>query len=233
MPNHTKRFLLDLITHPCHNFSDGLCTFLLQNGALWDTCLLYCGICETGARVCDGVRVGSHVTVWHTAIMGIIRQCRSVFLLPFRQHFLDSQKMQMPSLKSVGQMVVEIFYKQTEMDNHTEFSYRLTCCISLLWFGNIYQKHIYIFSWCPMRSWLDVTSHHEVLVGGDNTISGLLPWFLEPIQRCLRCPRGGSTGAACRGKRAGDIWRRECREARAWIVQWTSQWFPWQPYART
>ena len=28
-----------------HN-SAHVCTFLLQNGALWDICLMYCGICE-------------------------------------------------------------------------------------------------------------------------------------------------------------------------------------------
>ena len=28
-----------------HHFVKEMCTFLLQNGALWDICLMYCGIC--------------------------------------------------------------------------------------------------------------------------------------------------------------------------------------------
>ena len=29
-----------------HNFATEMCTFLLQNGALWDMGLVHCGICE-------------------------------------------------------------------------------------------------------------------------------------------------------------------------------------------
>ena len=29
-----------------HHFVTEICTFLLQNGALWDICLMHCGICE-------------------------------------------------------------------------------------------------------------------------------------------------------------------------------------------
>ena len=31
-----------------HHFVTEMCTFLLQNGALWDVCLMHCGICEIG-----------------------------------------------------------------------------------------------------------------------------------------------------------------------------------------
>ena len=31
-----------------HQFVTEMCTFLLQNGALWDICPIHCGICETG-----------------------------------------------------------------------------------------------------------------------------------------------------------------------------------------
>ena len=30
-----------------HHFVKEMCTFLLQNGALWDICRMYCGICAT------------------------------------------------------------------------------------------------------------------------------------------------------------------------------------------
>ena len=31
-----------------HHFVAEMCTFLLQKGALWDICLMHCGICEMG-----------------------------------------------------------------------------------------------------------------------------------------------------------------------------------------
>ena len=31
-----------------HHFATEMCTFLLQNGALWDICPMHCGICEMG-----------------------------------------------------------------------------------------------------------------------------------------------------------------------------------------
>ena len=31
-----------------HHFVTEMCTFLVQNGALWDVCLMHCGICDLG-----------------------------------------------------------------------------------------------------------------------------------------------------------------------------------------
>ena len=57
VPNHKKTQQSDLI-HKSHNapvpyptvhhFVTEMCTFLLQNGTLWDICLMHCGICEMG-----------------------------------------------------------------------------------------------------------------------------------------------------------------------------------------
>ena len=34
-------------------FVTEMCTFLLQNVALWDICLMHCGICEMGLFYCE------------------------------------------------------------------------------------------------------------------------------------------------------------------------------------
>ena len=39
------------VPHPrMRHFVTEMCTFLFQNGALWDICLVHCGICEIGPR---------------------------------------------------------------------------------------------------------------------------------------------------------------------------------------
>ena len=41
-------FRFAILYHPSsYNIKIDACMFLLQNGALWDICLMHCGICET------------------------------------------------------------------------------------------------------------------------------------------------------------------------------------------
>ena len=42
-----------------------MCTFLLQSGALWDICLMHCGICEMGLYQCWAVY---NLVLWFTIL---------------------------------------------------------------------------------------------------------------------------------------------------------------------
>ena len=53
-----------------------VCTFLLQNGALWDVCLTHCGICEMGPLV---------IMAWHQ----LLDSCYLIYCTsdPFHKRF--------------------------------------------------------------------------------------------------------------------------------------------------
>ena len=58
-----------------HHFSEKcahVCTFLLQNGALWDVCQMHCGICEMSLfpdAIHSGVARASACTIWGVPLL--------------------------------------------------------------------------------------------------------------------------------------------------------------------
>ena len=54
-----------------HHFATGMCTYLLQNGTLWDIGLLHYGICATGIILLRKYRNNLHFLSIHNTQMAL------------------------------------------------------------------------------------------------------------------------------------------------------------------
>ena len=85
-PSHKSYNALD--KYPTmHYFVTEMCTFLLQNGALWDMGMVHCGICATGLLITwlgTWIVAGASLLLqWFVNLMGVLTFLLFFFLIIF------------------------------------------------------------------------------------------------------------------------------------------------------